>query len=106
MKRLSSIAIATTLILLAGCGGSSSNTATPRVQGLPNAGGSGTSSATAKATLKIVISRRTAASSSSTKLPPQYVSPATQSIAVSFTPAAGNPQTFNQNLTPSSNPNC
>ncbi|MBV8489589.1 MAG: hypothetical protein JO199_03590 [Candidatus Eremiobacteraeota bacterium] len=35
-----------------------------------------------------------------------FVSPSTQSIAIAITPQSGSPQNFNQNLTPSSNPNC
>lgn len=36
----------------------------------------------------------------------KYVSPATQSIAISITPNGGSPTTYNQNLTPASNPGC
>jgi virginiamycin B lyase len=61
-------------------------------------------STTATATLKIMVPQKTASAATARK--PAYVSPATQSIAISFTPTVGSPQTFNQNLTPASNPNC
>ncbi len=35
-----------------------------------------------------------------------YVSPSTQSIAITVSPEFGSPQTFNANLTPATNPNC
>jgi sugar lactone lactonase YvrE len=85
-------------LLLAGCGGGSS-TLTPT--GV--AGPAATGSKRVAATLKIKIPPKRAAEGARS---PKYVSPATQSIAVSFTPAAGgNAQTFNQNLTPGS-PGC
>ncbi len=87
------------IALFAGCGGT--HAATP-----PTAPGASAAPAkTATATLRVVIPKTTAASA--TKRAPKYISPATQSIAVAFTPAGGGaPLTFNQNLTTAANPNC
>jgi len=85
-------------LLLAGCGGGSS-TLTPT--GVAGPAASGSKRLAATLTIKIPPKRAAKGARS-----PKYVSPATQSIAVSFTPAAGgNAQTFNQNLTPGS-PGC
>jgi len=84
--------------LLAGCSGGSS-TLTPA----DNAGAGSAAAKHASVTLRIKIPPKHAAQGARA---PKYVSPATQSIAISFTPAAGGAtQTFNQNLTPST-PGC
>jgi hypothetical protein len=61
----------------------------------------------AAASLRVVIPAKSASPASSSARKPAYISPATQSIAVSFVPAGGGAAlTFNQNLTTASNPTC
>jgi hypothetical protein len=87
-------------VLLAGCSG-----AGHALGSLPNTGLQ--ASQRASASLRIVIPPKSALPTSSTARKPAYISPATQSIAVSFAPAGGgSPLTFNQNLTTAANPNC
>jgi len=90
-------------VFLTACGGGGS-----RVNPLPTPATSVVSKIRANATLRIVVpsTKQTAGASSSTRKP-AYVSPATQSIAISFTPSAGgSTQTDNEDLTPASNPDC
>ena len=80
--------------LLAGCSGAS----------LPPATGpsSGPSVAKVRATIRIVIPKRTRRSRGA-----RYISPATQSIAIAVTPSGGGAvQRFNADLTPATNPDC
>jgi streptogramin lyase len=57
------------------------------------------------ATLRITIPSKTTTSTGNRRAP-RYISSATQSVAISFVPTTGTTLTFNQNLTPASNPNC
>ena len=94
------IAVAAGIAVLAGCGGSQAVAPRPSA---PTGATAASPSAKATATLKVTIPNRTANANARR---PQYVSPATQSIAVSFTPTpTGSTQTFNQNLTTGS-PGC
>ena len=84
--------------LLASCSGGGGTARAPGA--LPVAHASGT----ATATLKITVPPKTTGASTARK--PAYVSPATQSIAITLTPSVGSPQSYNQDLTPGTNPNC
>ncbi len=89
-------------LIVAGCAGA--RTSAPPTLGGTAASAAGKTSTTA--TLRVVIPKATTAAASSSRAP-KYISPATQSIAVSFTPAGGGtPLTFDQNLTTAANPNC
>jgi sugar lactone lactonase YvrE len=90
------------IALFAGCGGT--HAAAPPT--IPGTGATAAPAKTTTATLRVVIPKAGAASAS-TRRSPKYISPATQSIAVTFTPTGGGtPLTFNQNLTTAANPSC
>lgn len=100
MTRTPAARLVVLALLLSGCGGRNGTTTVA-----PIASASSASASRTTATLKIVIPARSTAAAGSRRNP-AYVSPATQSIAISFTPTVGSPQTFNQDLTPASNPGC
>ncbi|HEY4439135.1 MAG TPA: hypothetical protein VGN14_01705 [Candidatus Elarobacter sp.] len=81
------------------CGGAGRNSAA-----LPATASSPSPGKAASATLRITIPAK--ASTAAAKRSPRYISPATESVAISFVPTSGPTQTFNQNLTTASNPNC
>jgi hypothetical protein len=96
----SALSAATIAALLAACGGGSSTSALPKaaVAQMP------ASASKTRATLQVTIPPKT--TTSSTQRSPQYVSAATQSMAVVFTPVGGGtPQTFDLLLT-TANPQC
>jgi len=92
------LVISLATIPMTACGGAGHGAASvPAVA--PSAGSGPTST-----TLRITIPAKSSTSSSNRHA--RYVSPATQSVAISFVPTSGTTQTFNQNLTPASNPSC
>jgi virginiamycin B lyase len=84
---------------LTACGGGHRTAALP-----PVAPSSGVSQGTSTV-LRITVPPK-AASAASVRRAPRYISPATQSVAISLQSRTTLPQTFNQDLTPANNPNC
>src|SRR5579862_1010062 len=100
MKRESRnrIAILLVLVLVTSCGRGPIDTP------LPASSQKQSNESKSKLVLRITIPRHRHRPRGS--IHPRYISPATKSIALAFTPPVGSPLTFASNLTPETNPAC
>jgi hypothetical protein len=94
IRTLAHIGLAAFGLLLASCGGASSAPAAPPAVG---AGTVPLKAHKVKATIRIAVPKRK--HRRRTRVHGHYVSPATQSIAITVTPQSGSPEILNTNLT-------
>jgi virginiamycin B lyase len=99
-KQCIAVIVSVAAVSLTACGG-----AVHPAASVPGVAVPGAPAKSGSATLRITIPAKTT-SPAGARRAPRYISPATQSVAIRFVPAAGAPVTFNQNLTAASNPNC